>query len=135
MERRNAFDDPQGLPNLLEEYVHGALAARFCIALGILLSCWLLSTQPLEEDPQAQYNRGVDYWYGRGVPQDYTETANWFRKAADRGYAEAQYRLGQMLAIGQGIPQDDTEVSQGGRTGKTRGANETGNSWRVYGAA
>ena len=103
MERRNAFDDPRGLPNLLDDYVHGILAARFCVALGILLSCCLLSTR-LVEDPRAQYNRGTYYWYGRGVPQDYVEAANWFRKAADRGYAEAQYRLGQMLAIGLEAP-------------------------------
>jgi TPR repeat protein len=124
MERRNAFDDPRGLPNLLDEYVHGALAARFCVALGILLSRCLLSTQPVAGDPQAQYNRGTDYWYGRGVPLDYVEAANWFRKAADRGYAEAQYRLGQMLAIGQGIPQDDTEAANWYRKAAEQGKRE-----------
>src|SRR5580704_17732565 len=109
MGRRNAFDDPRGWPNLLDRYVHrahGAIVARFCVALVIQLviqmSCCTLSAQPVE-DPQAQYNRGTDYWYGSGVPQDYVEAANWFRKAAEGGYAEAQNRLGQMLAIGQGI--------------------------------
>src|SRR6266550_5676300 len=97
MERRHAFNDPRGLQNLL-------------LALGILWSCCLLSAQPAE-DPQAQYKRGTDYWYGSGVPQDYAEAANWFRKAAERGHAEAQYRLAQMLAIGQGIRQDDTEAA------------------------
>src|ERR1700686_5757150 len=82
------------------------MVAHFRIALVILWSCCLVSAQPAD-DPQAQFNRGTDYWYGDGVPQDYVEAANWYRKAAERGYAEAQYRLGQMLAIGQGIPQDD----------------------------
>ena len=99
MEPRQACAYPRGLPNLINRYV----------PLVILLSCFLLSAQPAE-DPQTQYNRGTGYWYGNGVPQDYAEAANWFRKAAERGYAEAQYRLGQMLAIGQGIRQDNTEA-------------------------
>ena len=39
------------------------------------------------------------------VPQDYVEAAKWFRKAAERGFADGQYRLAQMMAIGQGIRQ------------------------------
>src|SRR5580704_2571903 len=110
MERRNAFGSSRGLPNLLDRYLHGVRAARFSLVLIILLSCRMLSAQPVE-DPQAQYNRGTDYWYGNGVPQDYVEAAKWFRKAAEGGYAEAQYRLAQMLAIGQGIKEDDTEAA------------------------
>ena len=127
MERRNAFDDPRGLPDLLYRYVHyryvhgahGATLVRFCVALVILLSCCILSAQAVE-DPQAQYKRGTDYWYGSGVPQDYVEAANWFRKAAERGYADAQYRLAQMLAIGQGIRQDETEAANWYRKGPNR---------------
>ncbi len=123
MERREKLDYPRGLPNLLDRYVHGAMVARFCVALVILLSCCILSAQPVE-DPQAQYNRGTDYWYGRGVPQDYVEAANWYRKAAERGYAEAQYRLGQMLATGQGIRQDDTEAANWYRKAAEQGGSD-----------
>ena len=87
-----------------------AMAGRFSVPVMTLLCCCILSAQPVE-DPQAQYKRGTDYWYGNGVPQDYVEAANWFRKAAEQGHAEAQYRLAQMLAIGQGIRQDDTEAA------------------------
>ena len=34
------------------------------------------------------------YYYGRGVQQDYTAAATWFRKAAEQGHAYAQYSLG-----------------------------------------
>ncbi len=68
----------------------GAIAVRSCVALVILLSCCILSVQAVEY-PQAQYNRGVNYWYGSGVTQDYVEAANWFRKAADQGFVGAQH--------------------------------------------
>jgi TPR repeat protein len=83
-------------------------------AFALLLACSGLLAQTPGNAPaeaQAQYNRGVDYWEGRGVPQDYAEAANWFRKAAEQGFAEAQNRLGQMLAMGQGIPRDDAEAA------------------------
>jgi uncharacterized protein len=54
----------------------------------------------------AQYNLGLIYANGWGVPQDYAAAASWYRKAADRGKAGAQYNLGLMYANGQGIPQD-----------------------------
>jgi hypothetical protein len=73
------------------------IAVRSCVALVILLSCCTLSPQKVE-DPQ-------------GVPQDYVEAANWFRKAAEQGYVQAQNRLAQMLAIGQGIQQNDAEAA------------------------
>ena len=51
-----------------------------------------------EEDPRAQYNRGTEYWYGSGVPQDYVEAAKWFRKAAVRGFAEG-YDLADLSRV------------------------------------
>jgi TPR repeat protein len=87
------------------------LVARFCVLLAVVSTCSPLIAQP-EEDPRAQYNRGTEYWYGNGVPQDYVEAAKWFRKSAERGFAEAQFRLAQMTAIGQGIPQDNTEAAK-----------------------
>ena len=45
-------------------------------------------------DVKAQYNLGVCYYKGEGVPKNYVEGARWIRKAAEKGYAEAQYKLG-----------------------------------------
>ena len=45
-----------------------------------------------------------------GVPQDDTEAVQWYRLAAEQGYAKAQFNLGLMYAKGRGGPQDDTEA-------------------------
>ncbi len=47
-----------------------------------------------QRDAQAQYNLGVLYAEGRGVPQDDAEAARWFRLAAEQGLADAQANLG-----------------------------------------
>ncbi len=60
----------------------------------------------------AQFNLGVMYAKGEGIPQDYREAAQWYRLAADQGYAEAQFNLGVMYAKGEGIPQDYREAAQ-----------------------
>ncbi len=46
------------------------------------------------------------YDIGRGVPQDYTEAARWYRMAAEQGRDSAQYQLGHMYRYGSGVPQD-----------------------------
>ena len=47
----------------------------------------------------AQYNLGVMYDNGMGVPENDAEAVKWYRKAADQGYAEAQSNLGIMYAM------------------------------------
>jgi uncharacterized protein len=54
----------------------------------------------------AQYNLGLMYAGGQGVPQDYAAAVSWYRKAAEQGYPGAQNNLGQMYAHGDGVPQD-----------------------------
>ncbi len=68
----------------------------------------LKECRPLAEqgDAAAQYNLGVMYYGGYGVPQDYAEAVRWYRKAAEQGNAPAQYNLGVMYHTGQGVPQD-----------------------------
>jgi len=68
--------------------------------------------KPLAEkgNDKAQYNLGIMYGKGQGVPKNDTEAAKWFRKAAERGNAFAQVNLGFMYAKGQGVPKDDTEA-------------------------
>ncbi len=64
--------------------------------------------RPLAEQGFAlsQFNLGVMYHQGQGVPQDYQEALRWYRLAADQGDANAQYNLGIMYDKGQGVPQD-----------------------------
>ena len=60
--------------------------------------------------PDAQYNLGVMYTKGQGVPQNHAEAVKWYRRAADQGFARAQYNLGLMYANGQGLTQDDVQA-------------------------
>jgi TPR repeat protein len=63
---------------------------------------------PLAEqgDASAQYNLGLLYNGGQGVPLNYAVAASWWRMAADQGLAEAQYNLGVLYDEGHGVPQD-----------------------------
>ena len=58
-------------------------------------------------DAPAQYNLGLMYQKGLGVPQDYKTAVKWYRLSADQGYADAQNNLGVMYRDGKGVPQDD----------------------------
>ncbi len=61
-------------------------------------------------DADAQYDLGLMYATGRGVPQDDGEAVRWFRRAAEQGLAGAQYSLGLMYYFGEGVPQDHGEA-------------------------
>ena len=54
----------------------------------------------------AQFNLGMTYANGRGVPQDYKTAVKWYKLAAKQGLIDAQYTLGVLYANGQGVPQD-----------------------------
>ena len=68
--------------------------------------------KPLAEegDVDAQYNLGVLYDKGDGVPQDYKEAVRWYKLAAEQGVAEAQFNLGNMYYDGQGVSVDYKEA-------------------------
>ncbi len=68
--------------------------------------------RPLAEqgDADAQFNLGVMYSHGQGVPQDYAEAVKWYRKAAEQGVADAQFNIGVKYDNGEGVPQDYAEA-------------------------
>ena len=61
-------------------------------------------------DADAQFDLGLMYNNGQGVPKDYAEAVKWFRLAADQGFAKGQNGLGLMYNIGQGVPKDYAEA-------------------------
>src|SRR5574342_161100 len=61
-------------------------------------------------DAPAQFNLGLMYRHGQGVPQDFQEALKWYSKAADQGHAWAQFNLGVMYRQGQGTPQNPQEA-------------------------
>ena len=92
---------------------------------AVALKAW----RPLaaQGNARAQFNLGVMYAKGRGVPQDDKEVVRWFRLAADQGDADAQNNLGFMYDKGQGVPQDYKEAVRWFRL-----AADQGHAWAQY---
>ena len=59
---------------------------------------------------RAQFELGVYYFEGMGVPKDYTEAIKWYRKAAKQNYGKALFNLGHMYLQGFGVPQNYREA-------------------------
>lgn len=59
---------------------------------------------------KAQFNLGLMYRQGQGVPKDDAEAVKWYRKATEQGFAGAQTNLGLMYNKGEGVPRDDIEA-------------------------
>ena len=72
-------------------------------------------------DADAQYNLGVMYNNGDGVPQNYAEALKWHRKAAAQGNGNAQFNLGRMYDYGQGLPQNYPEAAKWYRLAANQG--------------
>ena len=81
-------------------------------------------------DARAQYNLGVMYGKGEGVPQDYAEALRWYRQAAEQGDASAQFNLGVMYYRGEGVSRDYAEAlrwwRQAAEQGHARAQNSLG---------
>ena len=62
--------------------------------------------------PDAQFEIGYKYYTGnQGVTlPDYAKALEWYKKAADSGYAEANYKIGVMYQYGEGVKQDDVKA-------------------------
>lgn len=57
-------------------------------------------------DSAAQTALGLRYIGGAGVPKDFTQAAEWFRRAAMGGDPEGQLELGVMYVNGEGVKED-----------------------------
>ena len=86
------------------------------LSLLLLFSCAedaeLKRTRSLANagDATAQYNLGVMYRKGDGVPQDYEKAFRLFKLLADQGDSIAQFSLGTMYDYGEGVPKDYKEA-------------------------
>jgi TPR repeat protein len=74
----------------------------------------LVEWRPLADsgDAAAQFNVGMMYARGDGVPEDFAEAARWFRLASEQGQTDAQARLGGMYARGIGLEKDYLEAAR-----------------------
>ena len=55
----------------------------------------------------AQFNLGLMYDEGIGVPENDKTAVKWYTKAAKQGEPSAQYNLGVMYNNGTGVPEND----------------------------
>lgn len=64
--------------------------------------------RPLAEkgDAPSQFNLGLLYIDGLGVPQDFGQAVSWFERSAQQDYAKAQLNLGALYASGKGVKRD-----------------------------
>ena len=71
----------------------------------------ILSQLANEGNAQGQFDLGLLYFNGLGVPKNDVEAVNWCRKAAEQGLAEAQASLGAIYqkALG-GVLKNDVEA-------------------------
>ena len=75
---------------------------------------------------RAQFYLGHMYYFGKGVPQHYTEAAKWYRKAAEQGDAGAQNFLGLMYSNGEGVLQDNVLAHMWYNIGSANGSDTAG---------
>jgi len=57
-------------------------------------------------DPKALFQLGMRYSDGNSVKRNMTESAKWFERSADSGFAPAQYSLGSLFEKGIGVERD-----------------------------
>jgi TPR repeat protein len=89
-----------------------ALAADFTVGLSAYQKGDYVTAakewRPLAEkgDAPSQFNLGLLYVDGHGVPQDFGQAVNWFERSAKQDYAKAQLNLGAMYGGGKGVKRD-----------------------------
>ena len=54
----------------------------------------------------AQYNIGLMYQYGQGVPKNSYNAVKWYTLSAEKGFAKGQKALGLMYITGNGVPEN-----------------------------
>jgi TPR repeat protein len=52
----------------------------------------------------AQYDLGILYETGQGVPKDAVEAVKWWKLAEKQGYPSAEFNLDIMYFNGEGVP-------------------------------
>ena len=106
------FDSLAMIRPLKMRWILTGVAAVFLLAVTPASAQDYEATRHAAEqgDADAQFNVGVAYATGEGVPQDDAEAAQWYRLAAEQGDASAQLNLGVIYGTGRGVPQDDVSA-------------------------
>ena len=62
--------------------------------------------------PETQFNLGICYEGGGGVPHDIKKAFEWYEKAAEQGMPKAELRIGVMYYFGNGVPKDVSKAAK-----------------------
>lgn len=100
-----------------------ALTSMFLIGAGILLRTERKNRQLAKRaaayrvrakqgDAKSQWARAM-YYYGKGVPKNYEESAHWYLKAAEQGNINAQASIASMYFYGKVVPQTSPRAHAG----------------------
>lgn len=87
-----------------------------CLLIIVLTGGWAAGSEiSLVEraekgEAAAQFELGMNYYRGDGVPKDSTAAVKWVRKAAEQGFATAQDYVGDWYCNGRGVPKDFAEA-------------------------
>lgn len=81
-------------------------APRPNVALPAEIGGETLRSQASAGNSNAQYEVGVRFAEGRGVPRDPQKAALWLERAARQGLPPAQYRYGRLAEKGEGMTKD-----------------------------
>ncbi len=86
--------------------------------------------RPLAEqgDAASQFNLGLMYENGQGIPKDYAKAVKWYLKAARQGSARAQVSAGHMYNSGRGVAKDYAKAVEWNRKAATQGSAMAQNS-------
>ena len=108
---------PQDYPEAAKWYrlaaEHGYVSARDFVDDYDEAAKWRGLATIQGDDAEVQYNLGVMYHHGKGVPPYYAKAAKWYRLAAEQGHVDAQYNLAVMYGRGIRAPGDYTGVPDG----------------------
>ena len=102
---------------------------RYILLLTVLLASNAFAAPDFDETMAeanqgaawAQFNLGVMYERGIGVPENDAEAVKWYKKAADQGDADAQYNSGVMYFNGDGVPENHVRAYVWLSMAKTQG--------------
>lgn len=96
-------------PELCFAYAWACYNALFCpLNYDRAAQCYRIAAETGHRS--AQYELGLCYLEGKGVPRDSAQAEHWNRLAALQGYPLAEYEEGSFYAMGDGVPQDHAEA-------------------------
>ncbi len=95
-----------------------ALLAAALTIIALLTACGTeesiesLKKKAQAGNAEAQFNLGLMYSTGIGVPENDVEAVKWYRRAAEQGHAESQFELGEMYYYGRDVPHSYVEAAK-----------------------